>query len=333
MKNRRAAIIDRERRIHHSSVVYLVSTALLCVVLILAVGSQLNLINSELLPASSMGDRFRYAWSEFVSNFVSEFSLFQQTMDFTAGSQPGENHKSVAVFTVMLIQYFYLSRMIDRFLKGKSYIDKALCFLGGCFLQASLSMMCFTYSDQEWKCLMFYCYVITLVGVAGGTLISYVIAVIRERTDAFRTNAAIKHNGRYYVIKVLKILFNPFVRGYYAAVFGFCVVTLIYVLVYCAMLHVTSNENLIALLLFPLSYGLNKLSEYISKKILVWKGEKPDKLTMADKIYYSIAIFFIVFWFLTVVFNVQFPEYWDWMYENLDCMKMMGNAEYYKSLY
>lgn len=56
-------------------------------------------------------------------------------------------------------------------------------------------------------------------------------------------------------------------------------------------------------------------------------------MTAVDKVYLPIAIFFIVFWYSTVVMNINFPEYWDWMYENLDIMKMFGNTEYYKSLY
>lgn len=99
------------------------------------------------------------------------------------------------------------------------------------------------------------------------------------------------------------------------------------------MLHITSDHNIIAFILLPLSFALNKLLEFVSKKVLVWKGENPDKMTAVDKVYLPIAIFLIVFWCLTVVMNIGFPEYWDWMYDNFDIMKMFGNTEYYKSLY
>lgn len=237
------------------------------------------------------------------------------------------------MFVVMMIQYFYLSRFIDRYLKGNSFFDKLLCLIGSCFFQVSLSIMCFTYSDQGWKSLMFYCYVITLVGVSLGMLISYVVAVVKVKKDAFRTVALVKHKGKYYAIIALKVLFNPFIRGFYASVLGFCVITFIYGMVTYVMLHITSNHNIIAFILLPLSFVLNKLSEFVSNKVLVWKGESPEKMTAADKVYLPIAIFLVAFWFLTVVMNIYFPEYWDWIYENHDYMKWFGNTEYYKSLY
>lgn len=138
----------------------------------------------------------------------------------------------------MMIQYFYLSRFIDRYLKGNSFFDKLLCLIGSCFFQVSLSIMCFTYSDQGWKSLMFYCYVITLVGVSLGMLISYVVAVVKVKKDAFRTVALVKHKGKYYAIIALKVLFNPFIRGFYASVLGFCVITFIYGMVTYVMLHI-----------------------------------------------------------------------------------------------
>lgn len=323
----------KAKKIHKSSVIYLAITIFVCLLLILTVGNKLNISDTDFRPAVSIIDRFRYVWAEFVSNFVTEFSLFQQTMDFSAGSQPGQNHKSIAIFVVMMIQYFYLSRFIDRFLKGDSIPDKVLCFIGSCFLQVSLSIMCFTYSDQNWKSLMFYCYVITLAGVSAGMLISLVIAIVKNKRDAFKTVAVVEHKKKHYAIIGLKIIFNPFIRGFYAAVLGFCTITFIYGTVTYIMLHITSDHNIIAFILLPLSFALNKLSEFVSKKILVWKGENPDKMTAVDKVYLPIAIFLIVFWCLTVVMNISFPEYWDWMYDNFDIMKMFGNTEYYKSLY
>lgn len=180
---------------------------------------------------------------------------------------------------------------------------------------------------------MFYCCAITMIGIAIVTPISWVMAEAKERRDPFRARSGVKRNGIYYVLRVLKILFNPFVRGYYAPAVGFCVIIIIYSVVVCVMLQFTSNHNLIAFMLLPLSFGLNKLSERISGKILDWKGEDPDKLTVADRGVLIISVILIGFWFLTVVLDVRFPEYWDWMYENLDCMKMWGNTEYYKSLY
>lgn len=59
------------------------------------------------------------------------------------------------------------------------------------------------------------------------------------------------------------------------------------------MLHITSDHNIIAFILLPLSFALNKLLEFVSKKVLVWKGENPDKMTAVDKVYLPIAIFFI----------------------------------------
>lgn len=270
---------------------------------------------------------------EFVSNFLTEFSLFQQTMDFSEGSRSGQNHKTVSIFVITMIQYFYLSRFIDRFLKGDSIFDKAICLIGSCFFQISLSIMCFTYSDQGWKSLMFYCLVITLLGASAGMLIVCVTAVINSEREAFRTVRIVKRGGKYYAVMLFKILFNPFIRGYYASILGFCLITFVYGLITYVMLHIIPNHNIIAFILLPLSFILNKLSEFVSKKTLVWKNEDPDKMTAVDKVYLPIAIFLIVFWFLTVVMNISFPEYWDWIYENLDVMKISGMTEYYKSLY
>lgn len=157
---------------------------------------------------------------------------------------------------------------------------------------------------------MFYCYVITLVGISAGMLIS--LAIVKNKRDTFKTVAVVEHKKKHYAIIGLKIFFNPFVRGFYAAVLGFGIITFI---------------------LLPLSFALNKLSEFVLKKVVVWKGKNPDKMTAVDKVYLPIAIFLIVFWCLTVVMNISFPEYWDWMYDNLDIMKMFGNTEYYRSLY
>ena len=66
---------------------------------------KLNISDTDFRPAVSIIDRFRYAWAEFVSNFVTEFSLFQQTMDFSAGSQPGQNYKSIPLYVDFMRLY------------------------------------------------------------------------------------------------------------------------------------------------------------------------------------------------------------------------------------
>lgn len=54
------------------------------------------------------------------------------------------------------------------------------------------------------------------------------MAVAKNKREAFRTVAFVAHKGKYYAVMAVKVLFNPFIRGYYAAVLGFCVITFIY---------------------------------------------------------------------------------------------------------
>ena len=95
----------KAKRIHKSSIIYLAITIFVCLLLILTVGNKLNISDTDFRPAVSIIDRFRYAWAEFVSNFVTEFSLFQQTMDFSAGSQPGQNYKSIPLYVDFMRLY------------------------------------------------------------------------------------------------------------------------------------------------------------------------------------------------------------------------------------
>lgn len=95
----------KAKRIHKSSIIYLTIAIFVCLLLILTVGNKLNISDTDFWPAVSIIDRFRYAWAEFVSNFVTEFSLFQQTMDFSAESQPGQNHKSIPLYVDFMRLY------------------------------------------------------------------------------------------------------------------------------------------------------------------------------------------------------------------------------------